>query len=325
MSPETGEVSIPREAGWSYLGVAGDAGEFGVPPASTMIESDEALDIRDPGLTDVLGDDDALSLWEMIRRAGRPTDAGGLCEASGLAIDRVHDRLDRLVEAGLLEPVRATRRHPTIRYRVRRETIIVGYRVGDPLDEILITCVDDLFGSERRRRIESLIRRGTARQGPHERWNRVWAGDLNREEIRRFWDLMQEVARLYHAGTARFVGSTPSPEQMCTHHLEFVAEPLRSGVRPLPEIRMVARDADGARAAWVLGAAPSNDRRAASAGRSTLTAREREVAGLLAAGHARGEVATRLGISLHTVISHTRNLYRKLGVRSRVELRERLA
>jgi len=34
------------------------------------------LDLRDPGPTDVLGGVDALRLWELLRRARTPTEAG---------------------------------------------------------------------------------------------------------------------------------------------------------------------------------------------------------------------------------------------------------
>jgi DNA-binding CsgD family transcriptional regulator len=45
-----------------------------------------------------------------------------------------------------------------------------------------------------------------------------------------------------------------------------------------------------------------------------LTLREREVLRLLAAGFTYAQVARSLGISLHTVGSHIKNLYRKLDV-----------
>lgn len=49
-----------------------------------------------------------------------------------------------------------------------------------------------------------------------------------------------------------------------------------------------------------------------------LTRREAQVLELLAAGCRYAEVALRLGISTHTVASHVKNIYRKLGVRSAV-------
>ena len=45
-----------------------------------------------------------------------------------------------------------------------------------------------------------------------------------------------------------------------------------------------------------------------------LTTRERQVLRLLATGLTYAQVAQALGISLHTVCTHTKNLYRKLEV-----------
>ena len=47
-----------------------------------------------------------------------------------------------------------------------------------------------------------------------------------------------------------------------------------------------------------------------------LTAREADVLGLLARGRSYEQASDALGVSLHTVRSHVKNLYRKLGVRS---------
>jgi DNA-binding CsgD family transcriptional regulator len=47
-----------------------------------------------------------------------------------------------------------------------------------------------------------------------------------------------------------------------------------------------------------------------------LTARERDVLLLLAHGFSHAQVAARLGISAHTVVTHVKHCYRKLGARS---------
>jgi DNA-binding CsgD family transcriptional regulator len=52
--------------------------------------------------------------------------------------------------------------------------------------------------------------------------------------------------------------------------------------------------------------------------RPSLTRREAEVLQLLAAGYRQVQVAERLSVSPHTVSSHAKNIYRKLGVRSAV-------
>jgi DNA-binding NarL/FixJ family response regulator len=56
-----------------------------------------------------------------------------------------------------------------------------------------------------------------------------------------------------------------------------------------------------------------------AAGSAQLSAREREVLGLLAAGLANKEIARRLSISLRTVEGHLGNVFGKLGVGSRTE------
>ena len=59
---------------------------------------------------------------------------------------------------------------------------------------------------------------------------------------------------------------------------------------------------------------------ASSGGPGPLTAREREIADLVAAGRTNREVAEQLVLSAKTIEAHLRNIYAKLGVRSRVEL-----
>ena len=47
-----------------------------------------------------------------------------------------------------------------------------------------------------------------------------------------------------------------------------------------------------------------------------LTARESEVLRLMARGRTYVQISAELGVSCHTVASHIKNTYRKLGVRS---------
>jgi DNA-binding NarL/FixJ family response regulator len=58
---------------------------------------------------------------------------------------------------------------------------------------------------------------------------------------------------------------------------------------------------------------------------AALTAREREIAVLVAAGRTNREVAEQLVLSARTIEAHLRNVYGKLGVRSRVELTRAVA
>ena len=55
-------------------------------------------------------------------------------------------------------------------------------------------------------------------------------------------------------------------------------------------------------------------------GWASLTVTEARVARVVAEGLTNGDVAGRMFLSRHTVDFHLRQIYRKLGIRSRVEL-----
>lgn len=69
-------------------------------------------------------------------------------------------------------------------------------------------------------------------------------------------------------------------------------------------------------------AAGARPRRTALTGPDSLTARERQVAGLAADGLSNREIAETLVVTVKTVEWHLKHSYRKLGVESRVRLRE---
>ncbi|PKO29105.1 MAG: DNA-binding response regulator [Betaproteobacteria bacterium HGW-Betaproteobacteria-9] len=54
-------------------------------------------------------------------------------------------------------------------------------------------------------------------------------------------------------------------------------------------------------------------------GRQALSEREREVLRLVSVGHTSNEIATKLTLSVQTVNTHIRNIYRKLHVKSRAQ------
>ena len=64
---------------------------------------------------------------------------------------------------------------------------------------------------------------------------------------------------------------------------------------------------------------PKQGRRASRPGRGVeaLTDREREIAGLIAAGHTNRRIAPPLHLSPKTVETHVAHIFAKLGVRSR--------
>jgi DNA-binding NarL/FixJ family response regulator len=66
---------------------------------------------------------------------------------------------------------------------------------------------------------------------------------------------------------------------------------------------------------------PAQDLGPPPPGPEVLTPREAEVMELLRAGHSNAEIAQTLNVGIETVRTHARRIYRKLGVRTRRELR----
>ena len=82
----------------------------------------------------------------------------------------------------------------------------------------------------------------------------------------------------------------------------------------------MARFRDLGAARWQELAAAQRARLSAGRDDDSLTPTERRVAELIAAGHSNPEIAAALFISVKTVEANLTRIYRKLGLRGRVDL-----
>jgi DNA-binding CsgD family transcriptional regulator len=285
-------------------------------PSPTPRQPDaDVLDIRTPGLVEALGEVDRLSIWELLRRFGRPASVDDLMQASGWQRPRVQVALDALSAPGnlLVERVPAARGRRVPHWRTTRETIVVGFRLEDARDESLRASMSRIFGEERRREVRTHAKAFAERVPGEFFYNTLHAGAFTREELRRIWEILQELERLFHTSNARFHEIDPADPQWCTYHLTIDVEPLRKGILPLPMLQVIAQQ-------WSKDAAGSYDTRLAA-----LSKREREVAFHVRDGLNQRQIAEVLGISYHSVVTLRRRLYAKLGISSRDALRRILA
>jgi DNA-binding CsgD family transcriptional regulator len=100
-------------------------------------------------------------------------------------------------------------------------------------------------------------------------------------------------------------------------------------IRSSVETRYVARAAkftsDEAQTAVLMKAATRADMRSLLLAVHGLTPREREITELLIAGTDPQDVAAQLNLSVHTIRSHVKAIFAKVGVSSRAELTAALA
>lgn len=138
----------------------------------------------------------------------------------------------------------------------------------------------------------------------------VSLNDLEVEELRR---RMAEVIHFLKLVQAKHNGVRTRPPPMCSHYVTVRVQPLAKSVLAQPDITVAPR-----------GQVPPPELPEPHRDWKALSSREREVAIALVGGATQPEIARKLGRSRHTVATLTRRIYRKLGIRRRAELVNRL-
>ena len=116
---------------------------------------------------------------------------------------------------------------------------------------------------------------------------------------------------------------TRSPPSSLIVYAAEAASARRS--RRLREVKSPQHGSANAPARRLLGGATSPDARAAGAGRTVLTDRERQIARLAADGVPSRDIADQLYLSTRTVDNHLQRVYTKLGVTGRAGAGRRAA
>lgn len=151
----------------------------------------------------------------------------------------------------------------------------------------------------------------------------VLIGAVNRAEVYRFLEAPLTAVEIHEVleGALRLVWITEAQEVVWSAAWEqkLAVERVFEHFGKVPD---VARDPSVF--ARIAEADEQNERRPASHGPNgsmqKLSAREREIVEKLAAGHRVKDIAGVLDISTHTVRNHLKAIYRKLNVRSQLDL-----
>lgn len=270
------------------------------------------LDIRTRGVPECLAGIDRLTLWELLRRLDRPIECRELATMSHGTERDTQAALDEMMTIGIVTRVPAGRGRRT-RWKVAGDSIVVHYRVNDPDDEARLARMGRLFDERRRKEIRAATKSDRERGPGDFMYQSLHAGRFTSDEIRELWDLLQRIESFFHRTNLKYQGIDGTEDLDCNYHVSIDVAALRPGVAALPSLQIV-----GDHVADEVAADGYTDPMA------SLTAREREVAQRMAAGHSRPRIAEELGVAESTVREHGQRIYRKLGVRSRVELGRRL-
>lgn len=274
-------------------GVTSPARERGDDPP---MPSDDPLHLEDDGVLELLRDFEALRMWEVIRSARSVVTVAEICHAMGTDQRLVQRQLDLLARHGLVDSVRARVPRKSVGYRVATERIVVTFddRRQDSVQRAMVS------GDSVRREFDRCVDRYSDpafhpasgvrfRQHSIQHFTKEDFAELRRRMLAVIEFLGSPRPRPPQPHRAR-TSRVPPPE-FCNQAISIRLDPLVGNLLPLP----------------------------------ALAPREREVALALAQGLSRAHVAERMRLSVHTVSTLARRVYRKLPVSSQAALAARLA
>ena len=253
------------------------------------------LSIADPAVVRAVRDPLTRSVFELVRRFSRaatPTEIGKL---AGIKAADLRRALDLLEEAGVVgkRPAAGIRREPA--FYALTEAIIVTFESSDKAQAAMVEELDRVMVEHARARIkEARNVRPFGVPGFHYRCYVPLR--LTAEEIAELKEIMHRLNRFTDKVSSRKQVSDDLEPQDCNYQIQVDVGPAAPALEKLSEERRLDR----------------------------LTPREKQVALALAQGRSRPEIAVQLGLSVNTVASVGKRVYRKFGVSRRAELAARL-
>ena len=264
-----------------------------------------------PGLLDALSDVDAMCLWEVIRAQRTPVTLPEVTTLTGASAGVVQTRLDMLANVDLVRTVRARKPRNSVGYVVTHQRLVVAFDQSDPATVARIREISQTW----ERHVDDLIvNHGDTGSDPRTTYRSRYVGvdqldQADFAELRRridgvceFWNMLANKNAPPHGSGRRL--------RTANHAICIRVEPLSPGKLPIPEAWFRPLEAAERVAAD----------RGSVKGRRPLTTREAEVARALATGLQRKQLATHLGVSIHTLTTMCKRIYAKLGVHSQAEL-----
>ena len=281
------------------------------------------LDAENDGVIEILSNAPTMRTWEFVRGTGGVCTIAELVDATDLDRATVQEQADALVTLGLLQKIRARKPRRVPGYRATCERIILSFDEHDEKTVARMFEVGRAVDADHARSVEKHADPDFQSTAGF-RFQSLAALHLTTDELAELRRRVMSVVSFMQAvrPSVDRVGSdgdrdepdTTTP-RYCNQSINIRLDPLVGKLLPSPNIITSPRSRIDR---W-------DDSKAEAAGLPSLAPRERQVALALADGLTRAKVADQLGLSVHTVSTLARRLYRKLGVSSQAELTARLS
>lgn len=253
---------------------------------------------------------EAMDAWGLLRGSKEPCSAMQVAERLGLSLQVAQAALDVAEAAELVQKLPAGKGRRSITYQSVTDELVV--ELADGSTDEGRTAIDAwmMMGA---RHQEAILHRMVPvnRRAPKGDRFMTYATELraSKEDSDELLRRVVAVNRFVDEILDRMQDPAYASDGVYGPHAYFMRiAPIRGEIREAPLIKIHSR---GARE-LVRGGRHDAPR--------TLTRREREIAVLLQRGLSRAEVAARLRVSVDTVSSHCKQLFKKLGVKRATEL-----
>jgi DNA-binding CsgD family transcriptional regulator len=270
------------------------------------------LSIADPAVVRAVRDPLTRSVFELVRRFSRAATPTEIGKIAGIKAADLRRALDVLEEAGVVGKRSAAgiRREPA--FFALTEAIIVTFESSDKAQAAMVEELDRVMIEHARARIkEARNVRPLGVPGFHYRCYVPLR--LTAEEIAELKEIMHRLHRFTGKVSSRKRVSDDLEPHDCNYQIQVDVGPAAPGLLPLAPVFFIASRE-----------APALKNLVEERRLDRLTPREKEVALALAQGRSRPEIAVQLGLSVNTVASVGKRVYRKFGVSRRAELAARL-
>ena len=280
---------------------------------SMDLSTGHPLTAQHPGLADALTDPFIRAVWELLRRRARASTVDELAEVMQAPREPVARALARLKALGLVRPAfePGTRRRSA--FKIARERLVIVYNRDDRMQAETAQAIRSRVVEHGRSVLETARVQGASRDDEGVEVHRSMS--LSRDEAvelrRRLRAVTDYIDQVESASSDR--------PHLCNYHMAIEVRQLKELVLPTASLHVIERGETGTDLA---AGGRTGGRGKASGGGSAkvLSAREREVARMLADGQNCPEIAQSLALSVNTVRTVTKRLYAKIGVRRRAEL-----
>jgi DNA-binding CsgD family transcriptional regulator len=192
---------------------------------------------------------------------------------------------------------------------------VVEYRPSDPGDELALEQLLPRIAAEgapSAARVQTLVPE-QAHDPLHLRRKLRLATHLDQQDAEELRGRVDDLLAFVRLLEAKYVGDDALDAVHCNYSIDVAVHAIEASQPAAPMVTCRP-----------LGNSTAGDHPPAGAGVGVLSPREREVAVGIVNGRSRTDIADRLGITVSTVATLTKRLYRKLGVHSKSQLTHRL-